>query len=127
MTALSAIEMRDIRLETRIGTYGLDEVVPGTHSLDLTLWIDPSLILISKDGMAQVFNYDPLLTEIDRLSRDGRYETQECLVSRIVSACAGDPVITALEIALRKSPGPTGSGAVGVRVMLDADTLNGLR
>ena len=126
MTALSAIEMRDIRLEPRIGTYGPDEVVPDTHSLDLTLWIDPSLILISKDGMAQVFDYDPLLAEIDRLSRDGCYETQERLVSGIVSACATYPVITALEIALHKSPGPTGSGSIGVRLTLDADALIGL-
>lgn len=72
-------------------------------------------------------HYDPLLTEIGRLSRDGRQETQERLVSRIVGACVADPVITAFEIALRKSPGPIGSGAVEVRVSLDADTLTGLR
>lgn len=127
MAALGAIEMRNIRLEPRIGTYGPDEVVPDTHCLDLTLWIDPSLVLIAEDGMAQVFDYDPLLAEVDRLSRDGRYETQERLVSRIVGACAVNPVITALEIALSKSPGPTGSGSIGVRLTLDADALNGLR
>ena len=127
MATLSAIEMRDIRLEPRIGTYGPGDVVPNVHSLDLTLWIDPSRILINVDGMAHVFDYDPLLAEIDRLSRDGCYETQERLVSRIVSACAADPAITALEIALRKSPGPTGSGSVGVRLTLDTDALNRLR
>lgn len=127
MAARSAIELRDIRLETRIGAFGPGAVAPDAHLLDMTLWIDPALILIAEDAMAHVFDYDPLIAEIDRLGRDGPYETQERLLTRIVKACAGDPAITALEITLRKTPGPSGSGSVGVRLMIDAEALGGMR
>ena len=45
--------------------------LPRQHLLDITLGVDPSLVLIAQDGMAHVFDYDPLVAEIDRLARDG--------------------------------------------------------
>ena len=127
MKALAAIEIRDLRLEARIGTFGPGDIAPHAHLLDITLWIDPSLILIGEDAMAHVFDYDPLIAEIYRLGRDGAYETQERLTTRIVQACAENPAITALEITLRKTPGPSGSGSVGVRLVMDADALSDIR
>ena len=124
-SALSAcVELRDLRLSTDIGTYGPHDVVPDAHMLDLTLWLEPALLLIAQDGMAHVFDYDPLVAEIDRLAGDGHYETQERLITRIVQACAAYPAIEALDIGLRKSPVRQGSGSLGVRLSVDAHTLN---
>ena len=78
----STIELTDLKLNTDIGTYGAGDVVPSAHLLDLTLSIDPALVLIETDGMAHIFDYDPLIDEIDRLARDGYHETQERLITR---------------------------------------------
>ena len=83
----ACVELRDLQLNTDIGTYGPNDVVPDAHTLDLTLWIAPALVLIEQDGMDQVFDYDPLMADIDRLAADGHYETQERLITRIVHAC----------------------------------------
>jgi dihydroneopterin aldolase len=123
----ACVELRDLQLTTNIGTYGPNDVVPDAHTLDLTLWIAPALVLIEQDGMAHVFDYDPLVADIDRLAADGHYETQERLITRIVHACAAYPAIEALDIGLRKSPVRQGSGALGVRLSVDATTLNALR
>ena len=123
----AVIELRDLQLTTDIGSYGPHEVVPDAHVLDLTLWLAPALVLIAQDGMAHVFDYDPLVVEIDRLAADGHYDTQERLVTRIVHACAAYPEIAALDIGLHKSPVRQGSGSLGVRVAVDAHTLNTLR
>ncbi len=121
------IELTDLKLNTDIGTYSDDDVVPSAHLLDLTLSIDPALVLIEKDGMAHIFDYDPLIAEIDGLARDGHYETQERLITRIVAACAAQPQINAVEICLRKTPVIGNSGALGVRLVVDADQLAQLR
>ena len=126
-THLACVELRDLHLKTNIGTYGPHDVVPDAHVLDLTLWLSPALVLIAQDGMAHVFDYDPLVAEIDRLAADGHYETQERLITRIVQACAAYREIEALDIGLCKSPVRQGSGALGVRVSVDAHTLNALR
>ena len=123
----ACVELRDLRLNTDIGTYGPHDVIPDAHVLDLTLWLAPALVMIAQDGMAHVFDYDPLVVEIDRLASDGHYETQERLITRIVHACAAHPEIQALDIALRKSPVRQGSGSLGVRLSVDAHTLNSLR
>ena len=88
MTCESTIELTGLNIETHIGTYGPGESVPNAHLLDLRLWIDSSWVLIAEDGMPFVFDYDPLIREIDRLALDGHYETQERLVTRIAEACA---------------------------------------
>jgi len=123
----ACVELRDLQLRTDIGSYGPHEVVPDAHVLDLTLWLAPALVLIAQDGMAHVFDYDPLVVEIDRLAADGHYDTQERLVTRIVHACAAYAEIEAVDMALRKSPVRQGSGSLGVRVSVDAHTLNTLR
>jgi dihydroneopterin aldolase len=81
------IELRDLELKTDIGTYDPDDTKPDRHILDLTLGIAVDHVLIAHDGMAHVFDYDPLIQEIDRLAAGGHYETQERLMTRIAGAC----------------------------------------
>ena len=123
----ACIELRDLKLQTQIGTYGPGAIIPKQHLLDLTLWIDSKWVLISKDLMEHVFDYDPLIIEINSLASDGHYETQERLMSRIVQACANYREIESLEIYLRKSPVSAGSGSLGVRLTIDHATLSDLR
>ena len=125
--SLAAIELRDLKLQTQIGTYGPGAVIPKEHILDLTLWIDAKLVLISEDIMKNVFDYDPLIIEIDRLAADCHYATQERLMTRIVQACALYSEIKALDISLKKSPVRSDSGSLGVRLSVDSQTLNSLR
>lgn len=123
----STIELRQLELQPSLGTYGPDDVVPDVHLLDLTLTIDPTLVLIDADGMDRVFDYDPLITEIDRIARDGHYHTQERLMTRIVTACAGHDAIEAVELCLSKRPVLRKSGALGVRLWVPADELAAIR
>jgi len=123
----SYIELRDLQLAARIGTYGPKDVVPDVHLFDLTMTIAPDLVLIAQDGMAHVFDYDPLISQIDALARDGHYETQERLITLIAEACAAYPAIKALDICLRKRPVLSGSGTLGVRLVLDEENLAMLR
>lgn len=127
MTTNACIELRDLKLQTQIGTYGPGAIIPKQHLLDLTLWIDPRLVLISEDVMGNVFDYDPLVVEINRLAGDGHYETQERLITRITDACAKYPEIEFLEIGLRKLPVSAGSGSLGVRLSIDDATLKNMR
>ena len=127
MTPQASIELKGLTLSTNIGTYQEGDVVPDEHVLDLILWIDAGLVLIEEDGMEYVFDYDPLVLEINRLASDCHYETQERLISRIVQACSVYSEITSLEISLRKSPVHNGSGSLGVRLQIDEATLNHLR
>lgn len=127
MTTNACIELRDLKLQTQIGTYGPGAIIPKQHLLDLTLWIDPRLVLISEDVMGNVFDYDPLVVEINRLAGDGHYETQERLMTLITHACAKYPEIESLEIGLRKLPVSAGSGSLGVRLSIDDATLKNMR
>jgi dihydroneopterin aldolase len=123
----AVVELRDLHLKTDIGTYGPDDTRPEVHLLDLTLAISVNQVLISQDGMAHVFDYDPLIAEIDRLAADGHYETQERLITRIAIACAAYPAIRRIEICLKKSPVRSGSGSLGVRLILDEIATDELR
>ena len=127
MKTNACIDLKDLQLQTQIGTYGPEAVIPKQHLLDLTLWIDPKLVFISEDLMENVFDYDPLVIEIERLAGDSHYETQERLMTRIVQACAKYPEIESLEISLRKSPVSQGSGSLGVRLSVDQTTMDKLR
>jgi dihydroneopterin aldolase len=124
---LAVIELRDLHLKTDIGTYGPKDTRPDVHILDLTLGISVNQVLIAQDGMAHVFDYDPLILEIDRLAADGHYETQERLITRIAGACAAYPAIQNMEISLKKSPVRTGSGTLGICLMLDEIAIDSLR
>lgn len=123
----ATIELRDLRIATDIGTYGPDDVVPDAHILDMSLTIAPDLVFIEADGMDAVFDYDPLLREIDALARDGHYHTQERLMTRIVGACAVYPEIEAVSLTLRKTPVLGTSGSLGVSLEVGPDVLVGLR
>ena len=127
MTSTACIELKDLRLNTQIGTYAPGATIPDQHLLNLTLWISTKLILISEDLMDQVFDYDPLVLEIDRLAADGHYETQERLATRIVQACARYPEIESLEISLRKTPLRESSGVLGIKLYLDESSLTSMR
>jgi dihydroneopterin aldolase len=126
-TSSAVIELRDLHLKTDIGTYGANDTRPDGHLLDLTLGIAVNQVVISQDGMAHVFDYDPLVLEIDRLAADGHYETQERLITRIASACAAYPAIKHMEISLKKSPVRSGNGSLGVRLSLDEIATDALR
>lgn len=123
----AVIELRDLQLKTDIGTYGPNDTKPNIHLLDLTLGIAVNQVVIAHDGMAHVFDYDPLIVEIDRLAADGHYETQERLITRIAGACAAHSAITHMEISLKKSPVRSGSGSLGVRLKLDEIATDALR
>lgn len=125
--SLATVELRDLHLKTDIGTYGPNDTRPDVHLLDLTLGISVNQVVIDQDGMAHVFDYDPLITEIDRLAADGHYETQERLMTRIASACAAYLAIQRIEIYLKKSPVRLGSGSLGVRLTLDEVATDALR
>ncbi len=127
MSCKASIELRDLKIETQIGTYKTGDIIPDSHLLDLTLWVDSNLVLIAEDKMSHVFDYDPLVLDITRLASDCHYETQERLMSRIVTVCAGYSQIQSLEISLRKSPVNKHSGSLGVRLSLDQEALSKLR
>jgi dihydroneopterin aldolase len=127
MTSTACIELKDLRLNTQIGTYAPGATIPDQHLLNLTLWINPKLILISEDLMDRVFDYDPLVLEIDRLAADGHYETQERLATRIVEACARYSEIESLEISLRKTPVRESSGVLGIKLYVDQSSLASMR
>ena len=123
----SVVELRDLKLETVIGSYSSDDLVPEHHLLDLTLSVNPSHVLIGRDGMDRVFDYDPLVADIEHIAAEIQYETQEWLVSRIVSLCADIPEIDAIDILLRKLPVIGSTGSLGVRLVLHAEDLERLR
>ncbi len=127
MNNLAFIELRDLRLTTQIGTYGPNDTKPDVHILDLILGIDANQVLIARDGMEHVFDYDPLISEIDRLAGDGHYETQERLMTRIAHACAAYAEIKTVEVYLKKAPVRQGNGSLGVRLLLNETATDSLR
>jgi dihydroneopterin aldolase len=124
MTLQAFIELHAIKIDTKIGTYALGAAHPKEHLLSLALCIDPKFVLINEDSMQNVFDYDPLLLEIQRLAADTHYETQERLITRIVKACAAYAEIISLEISLKKQPALNDSGSLGVRLCMDRAALN---
>ncbi|MEL6362238.1 MAG: dihydroneopterin aldolase [Pseudomonadota bacterium] len=123
----STIELKNLELEPSLGTYGPNDVVPDVHLLDLKLTIDPKLVFIDTDGMDRVFDYDPLIAEINRLAIDGHYHTQERLMTRIVTACAAYEAIEAVELCLSKRPVLRDSGELGVRLYVETEGLAEVR
>lgn len=123
----ATIELRQLVLRPSLGSYGPDDVIPDAHLLDLTLTIDPKLAFIDTDGMDRVFDYDPLIAEIDRLAQDTHFHTQERLMTRIVSACAAYAEIEAVDLTLSKRPVLRDSGTLGVRLHINADELKKIR
>lgn len=131
MTLRSTIELCDVPVKAQIGIFAADDSDPYEHRLDLTLAVDPGLVLVEKDGMKHVFDYDPLLEQIHAVSQDMHYETQEVLASHIVRCCARFDQIQAVEICLKKhrpdGSGGTLCGTIGVRLVVSGDELAALR
>jgi dihydroneopterin aldolase len=127
MTRTATVELRDLHLVTEIGTYKSSDVLPKAHILDLTLTIASELVQVDADEMALVFDYDPLITQINQIARNKKYETQEYLISLIAKACADYHQIVELDVALRKQPVFAGTGSLGVRLSLGTEEMNALR
>lgn len=127
MTCQTHIELKNFKIETQIGVYGAGEIVPNEHLLDLTLAINSTYVLIAEDGMQYVFDYDPLMIEIERLAGNGFYDTQERLATRILQACIAYQEIESIDLTLRKAPLSNGSGSLGVRIHLEGEDLAQLR
>ena len=127
MKMSSTVELRDLELPLQLGTYGPDDLVPEAHLMDLTLTIDPSLVMVKSDEMSEVFDYDPLIAAIDRLARERHYETQEFFMSRVIDACAEYSAIEEVDIFVSKRPVLGKTGQLGVRLRLDQEALRRLR
>lgn len=123
----SVIELKGLELKVSLGTYGPNDVVPSAHILDLTLTIDSRLVFIDEDSMDRVFDYDPLVTQIDEIAHDGHYHTQERLMTRIVELCASYPEIEGVDISITKTPVMNQSGYLGVRLVVGPDEMAELR
>ena len=123
----STIELLDFELDVVIGTHKDDEIVPDKHILDLTLTIEASLVIIERDKMDDVFDYDPLIKGINTLTKEAHYETQERLITLIAKECSTYDEIKELNLFLRKSPVSSSSGKLGVRLILDEKDLNKVR
>lgn len=121
------VELQDLKINTQIGSYGPNDTIPEDHLLDLRLRINHDLVLIHNDEMSHVFDYDPLITEINRLAMDRHYETQERLVTRIVQACVTYSQIEAIDIKLRKFPVQGKTGSLGISLNLDQEAVAKLR
>ena len=100
---------------------------PDAHILDSTLTIAPDLVQITADEIALVFDYDPLIAQIDQIAREQKYETQEYLMTLIVRACADYDQIAALDVCLRKQPVLANTGSLGMRLTLETEELAALR
>ena len=121
------VELTNLDLNIEIGTYTDSDVVPDRHTIDLTLEIEPSLVLIDKDQMDRVFDYDPLISKIQNLTGGRRYETQERFITLVVEECAKFREIESVQILLRKSPVSRSSGELGVRLQINEPDLKKLR
>ena len=127
MKSQAFIELKNLKLLTQIGTYGPNDQIPEAHFLDLSLQIEEAKVLISSDEMNRVFDYDPLIKEIERLAGERHYDTQEYLMSQIAQACAAHAEILSLEMSLSKTPVLNSSGTLGVRLVLNEASVNALR
>ena len=113
------IELLNLVRNIQIGSYTERDVVPARHNLDIVLSIDPELVLIDDDKMNRVFDYDPLIREIQQMAAEMHYETQERFITRIVDMCAKEEEIMDVELFLRKFPVCGSSGELGVRLKIN--------
>lgn len=112
----STIELKDFLLNVSVGSYDQGQYKPDHHLLDLTLEIDPQFVIIDKDSMENVFDYDPLIDEISSLCEGCHVNTQEILLTRILHACrVYSPPLISAEVYLRKFPVNPNGGTLGLR------------
>lgn len=126
MVYQSSVKLRRLSLDCDIGSYGMNEVVPNKHRLDLELFIEKNLILIEEDKMANVFDYDPLIEDITQISLSGKFNTQEKLITLILNECLKYSQIKAVSLFLYKSP-VRKDGELGVNVRVNEQELEKLR
>jgi dihydroneopterin aldolase len=112
----STIELKDFLLNVSVGSYKQGQHKPDHHLLDLTLEIDPQFVIIDKDSMESVFDYDPLIDEISSLCEGRHVNTQEILLTRILHTCRRhSPPLISAEVYLRKVPVNPSGGTLGLR------------
>jgi dihydroneopterin aldolase len=117
--SLALIELRGLELKVHIGTKTPEDIKSDIHLLDLTLGVALGQVLILEDGMEHVFDYDPLIVEIEKLSSDGTYDTQERLATRIAHLCASQRGVRTIEICLKNYLKRGAGSSVGIRLRLD--------
>ncbi len=122
----SSVKLRGLSLNCDIGSYGINEVVPEKHRLDMELLVEKNLILIEEDKMANVFDYDPLVEEITQISLSGKFNTQEKLITLILKACMKYHQIKAVSLFLYKTP-VREDGELGIAVNISEQELEKLR
>ncbi len=123
----ATLELFGLELDVDIGTYQNDRAVSYKHVLDLTVSVDPALVLIKADKMSQVFDYDGLIESIEALGSGVSFETQEMLATVIVKLCAEYAEIQNLVVALRKISASDTRKKIGVTLSLDAGDLAQIR
>ena len=126
MAYQSSVKLRGLSLNCDIGSYGMNEVVPNKHRLDMELLVEKNLILIEEDKMANVFDYDPLVEEINQISLSGKFNTQEKLITLILKACLKYYQIKAVSLFLYKTP-VREDGELGIAVSISEQELKKLR
>ena len=126
MAYQSSVKLKGLSLNCDIGSYGMNEVVPNKHRLDMELWVEKDLILIEEDKMANVFDYDPLVEEITQISLIGKFNTQEKLITLILKACLKYHQIKAVSLFLYKTP-VREDGELGIAVNISERELEKLR
>ena len=113
---MPTIELKDFKLSVEIGTYAIGQVQPQYHLVDLIFEIDESFILINQDSMDKVFDYDPLIANLEKLSNQRHFHTQEKLLTEIVELCRTySPPLASVEVYLRKYPVSASGGTLGLR------------
>ncbi|MEQ8410290.1 MAG: dihydroneopterin aldolase [Erythrobacter sp.] len=123
----ATIDLKGLELPVALGTYGPGDVVPDAHLLDGVLEIDPELLLVDEDRIDRVFDYDPLIERILAVAGERHYETQEYLLSRIASLCAGIEAITAIDLSIYKTPVTSAGGRLGVRLVIPREEFGARR
>jgi len=113
---MPTIELKDLKLGVEIGSYSKGQVQPLHHLVDLKFEIDERFILIDQDSMDKVFDYDPLITDLEQLSAKKHFNTQEKLLTEIIELCRNySPPLKSVEVYLRKYPVSTAGGTLGLR------------
>lgn len=127
MSLVTTIEFEGLPLKTHIGSFGPGVPDPYEHSLDLMIVVDSLLVLIDEDDMERVFDYEPLLAQIDEIAQERQYETQEMLMTRILACCSGYGAIQGVEMCLKKTQPQSGESTIGVRLLVSGEQFEALR
>jgi dihydroneopterin aldolase len=76
-----------------------------------------STLLLGDDySMSKVFDYDPLIANLEKLSTNKHFHTQEKLLTEIIELCSTySPPLESVEVYLRKYPVSASGGTLGLR------------